>query len=66
MLVGSLLSLNKNGPKNLNGTAKYVRKEFMNFFVSEFGELPWQYNRCLLNLETRPTNLALYILLHIC
>jgi len=39
-------------------TAKDVRNEFMNYFVSGDGELPWQYNRCLLNMETRPLNFA--------
>lgn len=58
MPTSSLLSLNRNGPKNFSATAKDVRKEFMNYFVSVDGELPWQYNRCLLNQETIPSSLA--------
>lgn len=40
MPTSSLLSLNRNGPKNFSANAKDVRKEFMNYFVSEDRELP--------------------------
>lgn len=58
MPTSSLLSLNRNGPNNFSATAKDVRKEFMNYFVSVDGELLWQYNRCLLNLEMIPSSLT--------
>ncbi|KAE9522886.1 hypothetical protein AGLY_016697 [Aphis glycines] len=58
MPTSSLLSLDRNGPKKFRVTAKDVRNEFMNYFVSGDGELPWQYSHCLLNMETRPLNLA--------
>jgi len=57
MPTSSLFSLNRNGPKNVSETAKDVRKEFMNYFLSENGELSWQYNRCLINLEMKFSNL---------
>jgi len=56
MPTSSILRSNRNGPKHFS--SKDVRKEFMNYFVSVDGELPWQYNRCLLNLETILSSLA--------
>jgi len=58
MPTSSLLSLDRNAPKNFNVTAKDVQKEFMNYFVLGDGELPWQYNHCLINIETTPLNLT--------